>query len=950
MSKIGLFCDKVIEGCWIAALVVAPLFLNFHTSITFDPDKSILVRSIALLMLTAFIIRKMERADSPTGTRHLLIIPLLLALSYLISTFLSVLPAGSWWGSYSRGQGTYSLMGYFVIFFITAMSLRTKAQLERMLVTITLTSIPIIIYGFAQKLKLEPLNWDADFSIRIASTLGNPIFLGSYLILVIPVMVYLLICSKNTLSRIFHLLLLVSALVCLLLTESRGPLLGLILTVFVFVVLSGLVFRKKYLAWGSYMVVTVLIGFFIILAIPQGPLEGLKPKMGRLSRMFEPKEGAAQVRLLIWEGIIKMVQSDYYRAIVGYGPETMFVPYHKYCPAELITSENRITFPDRAHNEFFDTIITTGLTGSFIYLLLFVSVMFYVFQSLGLLQNKTDRFVFIASQIIFVMVGVFVPILLKKAVFLAIGVPAGIIIAGVFYLFYKLAPSPSPLPIGERVGVRGDPNSSLLVIALFSAILGHFLETQFGIALTAARTYLYFYLAVIIVLISRGMEETTEKKGTSPIPTPKKADLTISFIILLILSITAFDFVTTQLSNENLGLFFRAITIIAISWLIYLVFCYIFYRSFILTALVSAVMLLLFIGILLSFLPPLHIPTKTVHILYLWVFANIILLSWCLPGQQSRQGGTTFPASAVLPRPVYLLILAAVFILILVTNINPTKGDIIYKIGSGQEKEKQWEVSLKYYEDAIRLSVDKGNYYGACARVSLEKYYREKEPKMKAQWRERCQGYLIRSINYDALNPTRNANLARFYRVLGRESVDINKRNAHFREAIKYYETACNLSPQHPVLRNESGELYHEMGDFSSAINQYNIALLISPEFSETYSHLGDAYLEKKDITNALKNYLESARIQAKAFPDLRDPNQEAMFLRTNQTLIKHQPQEYVAYYNLGRFYRDKTRRAEAIDMFEKALALIQGTDPATVLIKDDITRSLVRLKHHEPR
>ena len=57
MSKISLFCDKVIEACWLAALVIAPLFINFHSSVSFEPDKSTVVRSIALVMLAAFLIR-----------------------------------------------------------------------------------------------------------------------------------------------------------------------------------------------------------------------------------------------------------------------------------------------------------------------------------------------------------------------------------------------------------------------------------------------------------------------------------------------------------------------------------------------------------------------------------------------------------------------------------------------------------------------------------------------------------------------------------------------------------------------------------------------------------------------------------------------------------------------------------------------------------------------------
>jgi len=476
MSKLYSFCDRVIEAGWLAALVIAPLFINFHSSVSFEPDKSTMVRSIALVMLAAFIIKRASLAElKPFLKQPLFIITILLGLSYLGSTFLSVLPAGSWWGSYARGQGTYSLMGYFVIFAVTALTLRDRAQLERIFVTIILTSIPVVTYGFVQKLKLDVLPWGADFSTRIASTMGNPIFLGSYLIMVIPLTIYLLIRSatkgspvgdnnarlinpvrsdqqqNNKTMRIsnhsienasngvnpksiFYIIILLAQVVCLLLTESRGPLLGLITGLFFFVVLSGLVFRKRYLSLGSYIAAVMVLGFFLALALPNTQFQGLKSKMGRLSQMLEAREGAAQVRLLIWQGVVKMVQSDSYRAVVGYGPETMSVPYYKYCPAELVTSENKITFPDRSHNELFDTVITNGLIGVLLYLLLFSAIIFYAFKALGLVTNKA---ILIALLLLFGLAGLVIPILLNKTIFIAIGVPLGIVTGAVVYLFYR---------------------------------------------------------------------------------------------------------------------------------------------------------------------------------------------------------------------------------------------------------------------------------------------------------------------------------------------------------------------------------------------------------------------------------------------------------------------------------------------------------------------------------
>jgi len=58
-SKLGVFCDKLIEAGWLAALVVAPLFFNVWSDRVFEPDKIVLVRSIALVMAGAWLVNTM---------------------------------------------------------------------------------------------------------------------------------------------------------------------------------------------------------------------------------------------------------------------------------------------------------------------------------------------------------------------------------------------------------------------------------------------------------------------------------------------------------------------------------------------------------------------------------------------------------------------------------------------------------------------------------------------------------------------------------------------------------------------------------------------------------------------------------------------------------------------------------------------------------------------------
>ena len=110
---------------------------------------------------------------------------------------------------------------------------------------------------------------------------------------------------------------------------------------FTFGVLWALVHRARKLALGAVTVAALLLVFLAVLNIPNTPLERLRelPYVGRLGRVFELEGGTGRVRVLIWQGALKIAVpheplwspvtgNDRFNAIrplVGYGPETMYV-------------------------------------------------------------------------------------------------------------------------------------------------------------------------------------------------------------------------------------------------------------------------------------------------------------------------------------------------------------------------------------------------------------------------------------------------------------------------------------------------------------------------------------------------------------------------------------------------------------------------------------------------
>ncbi|MDQ6693167.1 MAG: hypothetical protein M3014_01920, partial [Chloroflexota bacterium] len=222
LTRLGYYADRLLEMGWLSVVVLTPLFFNVYSSRVFEPDKISTMRSLVLIMLVAWLIKLLEggvRAYSATeaapparGGRLVAVadgaarsglpnwlgflrVPMLLAvlvyaLAYLVSTIFTVTPDATIWGSYQRLQGTYSQYSYMLLGIIIIANLRTRAQLDRLINFMLLTSVPVALYGIIQWLHLDPLPWAGDTATRVASSMGNAIFVAAWLIMVTPLAFY----------------------------------------------------------------------------------------------------------------------------------------------------------------------------------------------------------------------------------------------------------------------------------------------------------------------------------------------------------------------------------------------------------------------------------------------------------------------------------------------------------------------------------------------------------------------------------------------------------------------------------------------------------------------------------------------------------------------------------------------------------------------------------------
>lgn len=198
------------------ALVFIPSYFNLLSSRHFEPDKATMLRSIVVMMITAGVVYALDRAGSapkaaappqqPSWWRRVLAFPMALpvlvfALVFLLATLTSITPWVSLWGSYQRLQGTYTNLSYIALAVMVVLFLRRREQLERLLAVGVLGALPAVGYGLIQHSEHDPLPWRGDVISRVASTMGNSIFVAAYLILILPLACYLALAGFRAARR-----------------------------------------------------------------------------------------------------------------------------------------------------------------------------------------------------------------------------------------------------------------------------------------------------------------------------------------------------------------------------------------------------------------------------------------------------------------------------------------------------------------------------------------------------------------------------------------------------------------------------------------------------------------------------------------------------------------------------------------------------------------------------
>jgi tetratricopeptide (TPR) repeat protein len=190
--------------------------------------------------------------------------------------------------------------------------------------------------------------------------------------------------------------------------------------------------------------------------------------------------------------------------------------------------EARNASPDRSHNETWDSLVITGAIGFLAYLFLFGSFFYFGFKWMGLITSKLERILFPLLYILGGILGAVILVQMEGPQLFGIGVMLGIAAGLTIYLLVSALIN----TIGKQestLHVQLSLRDQILVIALVSAVIAHFIEIHTGIAIAATRTHFWIYAAMLVVVgmgfVSdvKAEQQTAEPAAASAEPVPATA-------------------------------------------------------------------------------------------------------------------------------------------------------------------------------------------------------------------------------------------------------------------------------------------------------------------------------------------------------------------------------------------------------------------------------------------
>ena len=247
---------------------------------------------------------------------------------------------------------------YALVYLLIYTTVSTEKEKEKALYAFLAGAVVTVVYGFFQYANaadmaadMEAQSWvDPErFPLlrrRMYSTLENPNLFGAYLLMIISILTAFTLRERAVKRRTVFAVILLSLLLCLALTYSRGAWVSLA----AIVLGLTLIYDKRF--GLLFLLVPVVLAFY------HGQV------VERFLSLFSGEDTSVDLRFALWESTMAMIEEH---PLLGVGWGAYFLAYPDY--NFFIQEEGVLIF--HAHNMYLNMLAEVGIPGGIAFLLAF---------------------------------------------------------------------------------------------------------------------------------------------------------------------------------------------------------------------------------------------------------------------------------------------------------------------------------------------------------------------------------------------------------------------------------------------------------------------------------------------------------------------------------------------------------------------------------------------------
>jgi len=415
--KLNIMVDQIIQLLYGTLFFITPLIMTKSTSELFEFNKILFIYASTVL-IAFFWFLKMVINKKIILKKTFLDIPILIFfLSQLISTVISIDRNTSVFGYYGRfNGGLLSIICYILLYYGLVSNI---INIEKLLKSIIMSSLLVILWAipghFGRDLtcllftgQFNNSCWDNTTlafrpELRAFSTLGQPNWLGAYLAVGFFIGIYFLVKNISRVKtqnfaslrkQIFSSIYLFLNFSMILMSRSRSAIGAVIIGLMLFIAYYWFFIKKNFKK--------TLIIFLLITIIPVFLFKTGEDKLDKFltsstyKNVFIKKSTSSSslvtnvtesfdIRKIVWQGAWKLAMKY---PLFGTGVETFAYSYNFVRPlAHNLTSEWDYVY-NKAHNEYFNYLATTGFVGLGSYLIYITIFIVYIVKRIKDQRSK----------------------------------------------------------------------------------------------------------------------------------------------------------------------------------------------------------------------------------------------------------------------------------------------------------------------------------------------------------------------------------------------------------------------------------------------------------------------------------------------------------------------------------------------------------------------------------